>query len=106
MVSTGHSIEDDHISAIDVVQLVGELVDEDAISRAQSRLHARSVDVVLLKKERTDQERGADCNRNHENPLAHDPKGMTPICLSSRVFVVGFEVVRAHAETTVPRSRG
>ena len=66
---SGRALEDDDVAAVDVVELVGQLVDQDAVPHLQRRDHGRRRDPERLDQERLDDEGDDDAPTDDRHPL-------------------------------------
>ena len=66
-------LEDDDVAAVDVVEVVAELVDEHAVADLERRHHRLGRDVERLEEERLDDERDDDRGDEQDPPLDGRP---------------------------------
>ena len=82
-------VEHDDVTAVHIVDLVAQLVDEDTIADVQRRFHRRRRDVERLEQERLDQERDEERRCDEHDPFDdHTPSAVR----RSRVARRGFPI--------------
>ena len=80
----GRPLEDDDVAAVDVVELVRQLVDQHPITDVEGVHHRRRRDLVGLEQERPDEQRDDQRAADDQDPLADGPPD--PLGRSRRTF--------------------